>query len=71
MSTKTTSLELKLYPVKIVSGAIVASNGQEIITMNRDANTTPLTPTERDQLLMLIAGLLNERLNGYYKYTTS
>jgi hypothetical protein len=49
---------LKL-PIKVISGEICDANGKSIIKANRDSSTTPLQPTERDDLLKLIVKLVN------------
>lgn len=47
-------------PLSYSSGTIVDGSGQTIIKANRDSNTTPLHPYQRDAILKLVCELLNE-----------
>ena len=53
-------LENLITPFNYSDGCIVDGHGRVIIKANRDANTTPLAPYQRDAVLKLAAVLLNE-----------
>ena len=50
----------------LYNGAIIDKNGNTIIKANRESGTTPLRPTERDQLLKHITNLLNQQETRVY-----
>lgn len=51
-------------PLQVISGVICDSKGNPIIKANRDGSTTPLRPTERDQLLHMVVDSFNEKYAG-------
>lgn len=48
-------------PLFYNSGSIVDSNGQTILTANREGGTTPLSPSERDSMLKVVVKLMNKK----------
>jgi len=54
-----------IFPLKVESGEVVTSSGQTILKANRDYGTTPLTPVERDGLIIFVTELLNKNRKQY------
>lgn len=52
-------LENLVLPLKYQDGTIQDGAGRTIIKANRDSNTTPLVPYQRDAILKLACELLN------------
>jgi hypothetical protein len=48
------------FPLSIKEGEIVDGTGKPIILANRNSLETPLNPTGRDAILIVICFLLNE-----------
>jgi len=55
----TTIQNLKL-PLQYLNGAVCDADGKTIVEANRDANTTPLRPFERDEILQQIVIFFNK-----------
>ena len=48
-------------PLQAISGSVCDANGAVILKANREQGTTPLHPTERDELIKLVVDLLNKQ----------
>ena len=53
---------LLLYPLQYISGQICDCNGNTIALMNRESGTTPLAPSERDDLAKEFVNLFNSAM---------
>jgi hypothetical protein len=58
--TITAKIPTLKFPLQYLFGAVCDADGNVIIEANRNSNSTPLSPMERDILLKTVCHVLNQ-----------
>ena len=57
---ETGKTSLSIFPIRVEHGEIVTSNGQTLLTVNQERDTTSLSAAEQDRFIQIVVKLLNQ-----------